>query len=378
MSKAEAARGAAPRERMTPSQRERVARRLHLARGHDPHLASRLADALDVTAHWLRALRRRRERGEEPSPRRGRPRIAEDERARVRALVERELGCQGNVGWRRVLAGIERREGKRTASTMLVQQETAAAKRHAGVGVRRALERARVGHEVLARDAVWAQDATHLGRLPSGEKVEAELATDRATTRTVIASAGPPACGDDVVALLERARAERGGLPYVWQSDGGGANRSHAVERYLASAQVIHLVSRPHVPTDNAAAETKNRELKAEAGLGTGTCLRDSRQAALQLSAARERVDAGRLRTTSRRRSSTERCPRPEPSRIARLSTKTRARPSRPPCSASRPPSRSARRNRMPCGGRSRSTGSRELKWACDAGPAVSRPLLRR
>lgn len=298
MSGAEQVRRAAPRERMTAQQRERAARRLLWARGRDPHLASRLADALDVTAHWLRALRRRIERGEEPSPERGRPRHAQEERARVRALVERELECQGAVGWRRVLAGIERREGERTVSTMLVQQETAAAKRKARAGARRAIGRARVGHEVLARDAVWAQDATHLGRVPTGEKVEAELATDCATTRTVIASAGLPASGDDVVALLERARAERGGLPLVWQSDGGGANRSDVVTRYLAAERVIHLLSRPHVPTDNPVAEAKNRELKEEAGLSSGARLRDAADAARRLSAALERVDAGRLRAT--------------------------------------------------------------------------------
>src|SRR5688572_3458713 len=170
MSGAEKVQGAAPRERMTAQQRERVAQRLTWARGRDRHLASRLGDALGVTAHWLRALRRRVECGEEPSPQRGRPRLADEERARVRALVERELECQGDVGWRRVLAGIEKREGERLVSTMLVQQETAAAKRDRRAGVRRALERVRVGHEVLARDAIWAQDATHLGRMPSGEK----------------------------------------------------------------------------------------------------------------------------------------------------------------------------------------------------------------
>src|SRR5688572_33332319 len=129
MSGAAEARRAAPRERMTAQQRERAARRLLWARGRDPHLASRLADALEVTPHRLRALRRRLERGEEPCPKRGRPRLPDEERARVRELVERELECQGAVGWRCVLAGIERREGERPVSTMLVQQETASAKR---------------------------------------------------------------------------------------------------------------------------------------------------------------------------------------------------------------------------------------------------------
>ena len=296
MSEAEQARGVAPRERLTRHQRELVARRLHKARGHDPHLASRLGDAYEVSPNRLRALRRRAERGEELSPKRGRPRISEEERGRVRALVEREREAQGDVGWRPVLAGIERREGKGTVSTMLVQEETKAAKARARARKRRAIERIRVSHEVLARDAVWAQDATHAGRTPSGEKVEAELATDRATTRTVIASAGPPSSGDDIVTLLDRAQAERGCLPFVLQTDGGGPNRSTIVESYLADHQVIHLLSRPHTPTDNPVAEAKNRELKEEAGIAAGARWHDSREAAQHLAPALWRIDNGRLR----------------------------------------------------------------------------------
>jgi hypothetical protein len=70
------------------------------------------------------------------------------------------------------------------------------------------------------------------------------------------------------------------------------------VERYLASVQVIHLISRPHTPTDNPAAEAKNRELKQEAGLGSGARLRDAADAAQRVRAALERVDEGRLRAT--------------------------------------------------------------------------------
>ena len=298
MSVVEQARRPAPRERLTAPQREWVARRLTQARGRDPHLASRLADALEVSPNRLRALRRRMERGEELSPTRGRPRISEEERARVRALVERELECQGKVGWRAVLEGIKKREGKGTVSTMLVQEVTAAAKRRSRASKRRALERARVSHEVIARDAVWAQDATHLGRLLSGEKVEAEIATDRATTKTVTASPASPVSGEELVGLLERTRIERGCLPLVWQSDRGSAYCSDVVERYLAAEGVIHLVSRPHAPTDNPAAEAKNRELKQEAGLGSGTRLRDTQDAAERICGALERIDAGRLRAT--------------------------------------------------------------------------------
>ena len=96
-----------------------------------------------------------------------------------------------------MLKGIRKAEAgreKRT-STMLVRQETAALKARVKADRRRALEEVREGHEVLARDLVWAQDATHGGRLPDGEKVEAEVATDRATLQTVIAAVGAPASG---------------------------------------------------------------------------------------------------------------------------------------------------------------------------------------
>lgn len=288
-----------PRERMTEWQRRRAGRKLEAARGRDRHLAAQLAEAFGVTAHWIRKQRRRVERGEVPR-RKGRPRLSEAERARVRALVLGQLERQGIVGWRDVLEGIRQVEAgrERPTSTMLVQQETAALKRQVEANRRRALEEAREGHEVLARDAVWAQDATHVGRRVDGEELQAEVATDRATLRTVIAAVGPPASGEVLRAHLARAKAERGTLPLVWQSDEGSANLSAALGTYLDAEQVIHLRSRVHTPTDNAAAEHKNRELKQESGLGEGVRLRDAGEAASRIEPARRRIDEARLRAS--------------------------------------------------------------------------------
>lgn len=284
---------------MTAWQRRRAGERLQAARGRDRHLAAEIADAFDVTAHWIRKQRRRLERGETPG-KKGRPRLPEDERARVHALVLDQFDLQGTVGWRDVLAGIRRVEAgkEKPTSTMLVQQETAALKKRARANKRRALEEVREGHEVLARDAVWAQDATHVGRLPDEEKVEAEVATDRGTFSTVLAAVGPPASGEEIRGHLEAARADRGVLPLVWQSDEGSANRSEVVETYLETEQVIHLRSRVHTPTDNPAAEHKNRELKEESGLGKGVRLADHADAAARLGPARRRIDEGRLRAS--------------------------------------------------------------------------------
>jgi hypothetical protein len=283
---------------MTEEQRQRTAARLLVARGRDRHLAARLAEGFEVTPHWLRALRRRLEAGEAPK-KRGRPRLCAEERTRVRGRVLEQFELQGIVGWRDVLKGIRRRltDGERV-SVMLVQQETAALKQQARCNRRRALERVRVGHEVLCRDAVWAEDATHVGRLPDHGKVEAEVATDRATTATVIAAVGPPATGADIEALLEQAKEERGGLPFVWQSDDGSANRSDSLEAYLERELVIHLRSRVHTPTDNPAAEHKNRELKEESGLGRGARLSNVEEAAARIEPARRRIDQGRLRAS--------------------------------------------------------------------------------
>ena len=275
-----------------------------MAFGRDRHLAGRLADMHEVTAHWLRALRRRLERGQRVKAR-GRPRLAEAERARIRALVAEQLKTQGPTGgWRPVLEALmaaERATGvPRKLSVMLVQQETEAQKKAARARKRRALEETREGHEVLYRDAVWAQDATHVGRLSSRREIQAEVATDRATTATVIAAVGPPATGEDIQAHLEGAKVEREGLPLVFQSDLGSANTSATLAAYLEKEQVIHLRSRVHTPTDNPVAEHKNRELKDESGLGKGVRLSSCEEAAARLEPARRRLDEQRLRASRR------------------------------------------------------------------------------
>jgi hypothetical protein len=288
-----------PRERMTSWQRRRVGLRLQAAWGRDRDLARRFSEAYGVTAHWIRKQRRRLERGERLR-RKGRPRHPEAERARVRELVLEQFEAQGIVGWRAVLAGIRRREAGRAqpTSTMLVQQETSALKRRIGARSRRAREHARRGHEVTAREAVWAEDATHVGRLEGGEELQAEMATDRATTRTVILAVGPPATGKDICRLLDGAKEERGALPLVWQSDEGSANRSEEVRSYLEKEQVIHLRSRVHTPTDNPVPEHKNREIKEESGLGKGVGLADASEAEERIEWARFRIDEGRLRAS--------------------------------------------------------------------------------
>ncbi len=68
--------------------------------------------------------------------------------------------------------------------------------------------------------------------------------------------------------------------------------------RYLEGEFVIHLLSRVHTPTDNPAAENKNREIKREGGLGSGVRLESLEDGAARLEPARRRIDGGRLRAS--------------------------------------------------------------------------------
>lgn len=259
-------------------------------------LAGELARAYATTPRWMRELRRRAAAGETPRPV-GRPRTPPEARAAVRTLVAAELDVQGlGAGERVILRALRQKDPG--LSRMLVREELAAEKRARRARTAGILAQRRESHEVTARDAVWAEDATHLGRTADGSEVVAEVATDRATLATVSASAGAPATGAEIVSGLERMAQERGGPPLVWQTDNGPAYASAEVQAWLAARHVIGLRSRPHVPTDNPVAEHKNRELKEESGLGRGVALASVAEAGHRLGAARDRLDQGRRRST--------------------------------------------------------------------------------
>jgi transposase InsO family protein len=244
----------------------------------------------------MRELRAREAKGEAPKPP-GRPKIPPEVRAAVRARVAAQLDRQGGrTGEPAILEAL--REEDPAVSRMLVRQELAAEKRARRARTARVLEAQRVSHDVAARDAVWAQDATHLGREADEREVQAEVVTDRATLSTVSSSAGAPATGAEIVAALERMAEERGGLPLVWQTDNGPAYASREVQAWLEAWHVIWLRSRPHVPTDNPVAEHKNRELKEESRLGKGVVLASPAEAQARLTTATRRLDHGRRRAT--------------------------------------------------------------------------------
>src|SRR5262245_4503757 len=127
------------------------------------------------------------------------------------------------------------------------------ARRRRYLARRRAQERVHV--EVRARDAVWSEDATHLGRDEHG-KVEALAVKDVGTTKAIEQSVGGAARGEDVLALLKRAKLVRGTLPLVLGTDNGPANRNELVCSYLAAERVIVLWNVPHTPEHNAPIES--------------------------------------------------------------------------------------------------------------------------
>lgn len=263
--------------------------------GQRPPRGARTAAArrLGVCVRTLRNHEKRLVEGR-PLPRLGRPRLPEDRRRRVRRLVIEQRTSQGRrAGWRPILEGIRRKE--ESVSVMLVQEYVAEIKAAERLREREERERERVSVEVLARDAIWGEDSAHLGRV-AGEPVEGEIIRDRGTLATVSCSAGPAVTEEDVIALLEQGRAERGTLPLALQRDNGGAYRGGKLARYLAKNRVVVLRSRPRTPTDNGATERAVRDVKGESGLGRGVELSSVEEAQARLEAAREVLDGGLLR----------------------------------------------------------------------------------
>ena len=156
----------------------------------------------------------------------------------------------------------------------------------------------RVSIRVRCRDAVWAQDATHLGRDPAGRAVQAEVLREVASTRTLALSVGPAATAKEIVALLERAVQARGCAPLVWLTDNAAVYGAPEVSAWCLAEGVLHLRTLPRTPQHNAHCEHGNGELKQEARLGKGVRIACLLEALGLLVDARRRLDNHRLRVT--------------------------------------------------------------------------------
>jgi len=257
----------------------------------DRHAATRKAREIHVSDSWLRTLRRREVSQRFPGAA-GRPRIPDEERARVRALVHAERLIQGAAkGWRDIFQAL--REAHPGISRMIVEKELAALKKAGRVEKQHAIEAARESLEVLGRDTIWGEDTTHAGRDETGKEIAVEHVRDRATLHTVALTAGPPPTAENIVALLRQSALERGGWPLLLQVDPASIYASGIVRRELEAQRVVILRSRVHTPTDNPATEHAHRDVKDESGLGKGVVLPGHEDAQRRLERARHVLDDG-------------------------------------------------------------------------------------
>ena len=217
-----------------------------------------LSDVLDVPERTLRSWRERAGTAAVM----GRPPHAEDAWRAALPVVLRAWESQGRSSGRgRVMKALER-TGEDVPVTIvreLLRDIKAAARRVQEK--RRQAERVHV--TVHARDALWSQDATHLGRDEDG-KVEALAAKDVAPVKVVATSVGGPATGADVLALLQHAELVRGWLPLVLGMDNGPANRDKKLQAWLRKRRVIVLWNVPRTPQHNAPIESFWSEFKIE------------------------------------------------------------------------------------------------------------------
>ena len=256
------------------------------------HLAQRLEVSERTLRNWVRGA-------ETQIKHLGRPVTPPAKRFLARLKVARELRKQGWAGWRPVKAKVGS-----VVPTRLVQESVSELKKRHAQRLRRHLAKNRIHVEVLSPNVVWVQDATHLGRL-GRVAVQAEVIKDRATLGFESLSVGPQANATEILAMLEKCKKEHG-LPLVWATDNGSAYKDEVVENFLKQEQIVHLLSRPRLPQDNAPAEKGIRELKEVAGLGKGVKLTSLMEAAGKLAYSWEILDQCRLRGTKGYRTAQE------------------------------------------------------------------------
>ena len=254
----------------------------------------RLARWLQCTTRTLNNWKRLAAVDCDPPRPPGRPPHPPEARTRARLLVREQLEVQG---WSVGEAPVCKALGPRGVPTRLVREALRELKAEQRSRHDRARAERRCHVEVLARDAMWSIDATHLGRDDQEEKVIGEAVREVASTRTLSMSIGPVPSSADVVALLERSVDGRGTLPLVAAIDNGGENLG-MLTGWLEEHRVIALRNLPHTPEHNPWIEHGFGELKAETGLGKNVRIPVLREAVEDIADAIERLDAGRLRAT--------------------------------------------------------------------------------
>jgi transposase InsO family protein len=230
----------------------------------------------------------------------GRPGHAVSVRWHALRQVARQRRTQGQrAGWRPLAAALPDVPMRLVQALLPRLKARSVARREAH------LVRQRVHVEILKRDVLFSQDTTHVG-LAKGRRLWSEVVEDVGTMKTLAAPLRPAATrARDVIAQLEALEHEER-LPLVWATDNGSAYTAHEVQRWLAAHEVVHLRSLPHTPQHNAWVERRHGELKSESGLGRGVLLASVAEATSRWDAAREVLDAHRLRSRLQCRTAAE------------------------------------------------------------------------
>ncbi len=259
-----------------------------LSRGERAELAHTLHVTLKTLWNWEAAARRG-----EPSLPWGRRPHPEASRVEAERRVLEERARQGVLaGWRSLRAGFARRG--EAVPTRLVQEALQRIKAKERHEERARVRDRRVSIRVLYKDAIWAADGFDVGWTAAG-KVEAQLLRDPAAGLTLYLPVGPPMTGEGMVALLDRLRVVRGGLPLAFQCDRGPINRAEVLVDYLDRNLVVHILSRPRTPTDNPKTERAIGDLQVESGVPETGVIEDVDAVRARLERARRTLDQGRL-----------------------------------------------------------------------------------
>lgn len=208
-----------------------------------------LARGLEVTPQTIQRWKRLAKKAE--PPKQGRPRLSRETRESIKLQVKIELERQGYPGWRPISHALP------ALSVRYVQKYVAELKREHSKRARVRIEARRVSTEVLAREAVWAIDGTHLGRVRD-KPIDGQIVKDLGSLSYRSVRTGPPAKAPDVIKTIEAG----GILPLVISSDNGSAYCSEEAKAWMESRQIVHLRSLPRTPQHNGAMEVGIRQLK--------------------------------------------------------------------------------------------------------------------
>ena len=204
--------------------------------------------------------------------------------------VGRELRRQGYPGWLAVSEGLGG-----DVPTRLIQFYVRRFKKKRNERKKARIVRQRVSVEVTARDVIWGQDGTHVGRCER-ENVESQVMRDRGSLSVIGVGTGEVANHEAVLLLFKSVTANRGGYPLVWSRDNGSMYAHESVRIHMETHEVIELRSLPRTPEHNGAAENTNREIKDVAELGKGCALASPEAAHVKMVKAQVLLNKNRVR----------------------------------------------------------------------------------